>query len=328
MDVHPLTMNNIRHTFRAILTAVLIAAFGTASAHQRDAAPQRVFTDAVTENHAEKVIRSIVSVVGLQPNFEIRAADVPNAAAVIVDNKRYILYNPEFMNAIDMVSRTHWAGISILAHEIGHHLNGHTLEKGGSKPELELEADEFSGFVLNKMGATLQESQTAMTIAASQKASHTHPAKQDRLVAIANGWNNARALKTTETVADRQTDDRSGSKTRSGAAPKPNAVRNAVVKPVIVTKAEVKSEPIAEKYIAFDVNFHADRSTDYYITVRGNLVAVNDDELYIVGRLSESNRRGYSLMLADKNYNYLYIGKGGKIVNGSGRTVGTISKHE
>ena len=33
----------------------------------------------------------------------------------------------------------------------------HTLERGGSRPEIELEADEFSGFVLRKMGATLPQ---------------------------------------------------------------------------------------------------------------------------------------------------------------------------
>ena len=140
---------------------------------------------------ASEVIRQIMQVVGLKPNFEIRAANVPNAAAVVLEGKRYILYNRRFMNAINTVSGTDWAAISILAHEIGHHLNGHTIDGQGSRPEIELEADEFSGFVLSKMGATLADAQAAMNAAASLKASHTHPARRDRLIAIAGGWNNA-----------------------------------------------------------------------------------------------------------------------------------------
>ena len=38
--------------------------------------------------------------------------------------------------------------MTLLAHEVGHHLNGHTIHRGGSTPELELEADEFAGFIL------------------------------------------------------------------------------------------------------------------------------------------------------------------------------------
>ena len=52
-----------------------------------------------------------------------------------------------------------WAPVSIMAHEIGHHLSGHTITSGGSRPAIELEADKFSGYVLYRMGAT----QTAAT---------------------------------------------------------------------------------------------------------------------------------------------------------------------
>ena len=70
---------------------------------------------------AKKVINGIISVIGLRPNFEIREANVPNAAAVVLNSKRFILYNAEFMDDINSASGTYWAGISILAHEIGHH---------------------------------------------------------------------------------------------------------------------------------------------------------------------------------------------------------------
>ncbi len=264
-------------------------------------------TSAPSED-AREVIQSILSVVGLKPNFEIRAANVPNAAAVIIKNQRFILYNPKFISAINDASGSNWAGISIIAHEIGHHLNGHTLSSGGSRPDIELEADEFSGFVLNKMGASLTDAQAAMAVAASQKASHTHPAKRDRLIAIQSGWQNA-----------------SGQIARAGTVKKSDKT---ITKPVMVKIPE--RAPVAvldEKYIAFDVKFDADRTTPYYITVRGNLVTVDNNELYVIGRLADSNKRGYKLMLHDKNYNYLYIGGSGQIVNGNGRKVGMITQH-
>jgi hypothetical protein len=81
-----------------------------------------------TVNETENIIKNILSIVGLKPNFEIRAANIPDAAAVIFNNKRYVLYNPEFVSRIDKSAGSNWRSISILAHEKGHHLNGHTLK--------------------------------------------------------------------------------------------------------------------------------------------------------------------------------------------------------
>ena len=81
--------------------------------------------------------------------------------------------------------------MALLAHEIGHHLNGHTIRKGGSSPELELEADEFAGFTLHKLGATLKESQKVMHFIAKTKESATHPGRNSRLLAIEKGWTKA-----------------------------------------------------------------------------------------------------------------------------------------
>src|SRR5687767_3087768 len=97
-------------------------------------------------NDAKQTIKDIISVIGLKPNFEVQAANIPNAAAVVYRGKRYVLYNPDFINRLNNAAGNKWASISVLAHEIGHHLDGHTLDGRGSRPEIELEADEFSGF--------------------------------------------------------------------------------------------------------------------------------------------------------------------------------------
>ncbi len=144
---------------------------------------------------AEKIIANIMDVVGLESNFKIKIANVPNVEADIRHHQRYILYNPEFISQVNKVIRNKWASIFILAHEIGHHLNGHTLLGTNTRPAIELEADQFAGFVLCKMGATLEEAQLAMHFIANIAASKTHPARIDRLASIATGWNKAEAQK-------------------------------------------------------------------------------------------------------------------------------------
>lgn len=139
----------------------------------------------------QQILSEIMNVVGLTPNFKLKEAKVNNIEASISHRKRYILYNPEFINWINTVTKDKWAAIALLAHEVGHHLNGHTIRKSGSKPKLELEADEFAGFVLCKLGASLEQSQEVMKYIAQTKASRTHPARNSRMLAIQKGWSKA-----------------------------------------------------------------------------------------------------------------------------------------
>ena len=149
-----------------------------------------------SDREAENSVKRILSYSGLEPNFKITAANVPNAAAVLDDSgeTRLILYNQDFMERIKGSARTDWAAISILAHEIGHHLQGHTLKPGGSRPPSELEADKYSGFVVGMLGGTLDDAQAVMRMIASDEGSATHPAKDARLAAITNGWKQAQEL--------------------------------------------------------------------------------------------------------------------------------------
>lgn len=152
--------------------------------------PEKVTTFS-SDQEAEDVIKRIVRASGLAQNFQVRAAGVPNAAAVIRGDVRYILYDQYFMQSTRRNTGSAWAPISIMAHEVGHHLNGHTLDNKGSRPSIELQADYYSGFVLQKMGATLEEARVAMTKLGSPEGSSTHPARHDRLAAIGNGWTEA-----------------------------------------------------------------------------------------------------------------------------------------
>jgi len=146
------------------------------------------------DEDAEIAVAEIMEVIGLQKNFTIQECpEINNAVAKNIKNSsgemvRYILYDNNFFNNIDAKAGNDWAAISILAHEIGHHLNGHALNNEGSNHEFELDADYFSGLILAKMGATLEETQSAINTFRYEKATRTHPAKQDRLNEIERGW--------------------------------------------------------------------------------------------------------------------------------------------
>jgi hypothetical protein len=255
---------------------------------------------------AKNVINKIIDVIGLQPSFEIRAANIPNAAAVVQGGKRYILYNPNFLSSVEQAAGDKWASIAILAHEIGHHLNGHTITGIGSRPSLELEADEFSGFVLRKMGASLQQAQLAMKIAADQRTSATHPGKNDRLNYIAYGWNKADAQ-----MAGRPTTSRPVYQPQSSQ-----------------TTAAANTAILTDRQIAYDVVFNADRTNKYYITTANNLVKVHGGQGTVVAKLVATDRQQYPWMLYASASDYFLIDRQSRVLTPQGQGIGYVRKHE
>ena len=75
---------------------------------------------------------------------------------------------------------------------MGHHYFNHVVSMQGSTIPSEIEADAFSGYLMQKAGATLEQALAAMNAIGTDRASSTHPAKTDRLAAITRGWNAAR----------------------------------------------------------------------------------------------------------------------------------------
>ena len=149
----------------------------------------------VTDREAKEAVYMVVKYSGLYPDFIVLSdPDIKSAIAYVKNKKRYIKYNPKFIQRIVDTTETDWAAISILAHEIGHHLLGHTLKMEGSNPGDELAADKYSGFVLNRMGCSLEDSKKAMLVAGHDHGTETHPPKRARLDAIEQGWREAQSL--------------------------------------------------------------------------------------------------------------------------------------
>ena len=146
-----------------------------------------------SDDEARGVVKKIMSAMGLPLRFEVRAAAVGNAAAILQpDGTRLILYNTLFIDEIKARTGRYWSLISIMAHEIGHHLAFH-LQTNVGDHEAELEADYFSGYILAKMGATLDDALAAMREVAADQSTASHPGRKDRLQAIAAGWKNGRS---------------------------------------------------------------------------------------------------------------------------------------
>ncbi len=192
--------------------------------------PQVVCNEKATSNgHAEKVVDRILRPIGLLRNFKVvECSNTENCFATVVKGQRFIVYDGAFMQKIEEETETDWSAISIMAHEIGHHLQGHTIDGQGDRPQKELEADKFSGFVLHQLGASLQESLVAVQMLGNTYPTPTHPAKPIRIESIRKGWLEA------ETMYPKS---RSVSKPASAIAPK------SIHTPVTATSASSRTVP-------------------------------------------------------------------------------------
>lgn len=237
-----------------------------------------------SDAEANAAVEQILKYTGLSKNFVVRAADVPNAMAIIQGQTRYILYNQTFMMQVSNTVNTDWAAKSILAHEIGHHLQGHTITSAGSRPDLELQADRYSGFVLQKMGATVDDAQSAMRSLGSEQGTSTHPPKSARLAAIVNGWIEARDLPKP-----------------SASTPNPNPAPQ--TQTVNVPPAQTNTTPQQPTYVARCV-FQGDVNS-YYVSSNNDIIGVNSyGQTAIVGKRTAPTFSGFVWMYATPYITY------------------------
>jgi hypothetical protein len=157
--------------------------------------PRSVASKFQSVYEARDYVNNILQSINWQENFSIQEQNgINNAYATIVRNQRYIIYDNIFLENLDGYAGTKWASISVLAHEMGHHYRNHVVDRGGSTPPKEIEADYFSGYAMAKLGATANEAVAGMEKIASPRATASHPAKADRLKAILQGWNYAKGI--------------------------------------------------------------------------------------------------------------------------------------
>jgi hypothetical protein len=157
----------------------------------------RISYDFEAEQLAKEAAGTILEFIGLPQDFYIVQKDVPNVVAYMKGSERYIGYNPVFIQRLRVQTETDWSAYSVLAHEIAHHLAGHTWKSGRTNPGNELVADHFSGFILQRMGASLKDAESALlSLKEIDAISDTinHPPVEARIEAVKDGWTQAHRL--------------------------------------------------------------------------------------------------------------------------------------
>jgi len=167
-----------------------------------------------TNTAAENALNKILNTIGASKNFVLSPCEkINNAVATAYKGIRYILYDKEFMNLINR-NTNDWSNLFVLAHEVGHHINGHSIDlllytseivepkSLAKKREQELEADEFAAFVLAKLGANLSQLNNVITLISdnSDDTYSTHPKRSKRLASVKNGFNKGYIKKETKKI--------------------------------------------------------------------------------------------------------------------------------
>ena len=146
-----------------------------------------------SDREAAATFREILAATGIPgvaDRIHVRAsAETANAEAQIgEDGQRYIFYNSTFMRELGARTQHYWSLVFVIAHEVGHHIAGH-LDFAGQNHRVELEADRYAGFILGRMGATHEETMSAVGGIGSGAASTTHPPRDQRIQIASLGWN-------------------------------------------------------------------------------------------------------------------------------------------
>jgi hypothetical protein len=196
------------------LTLALTAGVPSAKGQQRDfygrEIPENVCSNLsfASEDEANRTLSRICEAADIPNNFVMAACPSIQNCQAVYDAKSgtpYILYDPAFVNRVrgfsftnrDLpVGTTDWHPIAILAHELGHHLCQHTtnrqLTSQLSLVNIELQADEYAGRILYKLGASLDQSISVMhTAVVSENGSMSHPGRAARIEAVTRGYREA-----------------------------------------------------------------------------------------------------------------------------------------
>ena len=147
-----------------------------------------------TPKEISKIVDEIVNTAGVaKGGFELaQCSNINNAIAKMLTDEegnevRYIIYDADWLQSFNEETLNDWSGKFVLAHEIGHHLNGHSLNNGSSNHKYELEADYFAGRALANLGASLDET-LAVTEGMGTKATYSHPGRAERAKQAKAGW--------------------------------------------------------------------------------------------------------------------------------------------
>lgn len=147
-------------------------------------------------NQILEYVNKICNAAYIVPNFRVLRASVDNSIATIdSNNNRVIYYSQAFFQSLE--SETY--KMAILAHEIGHFVNNHTFSKNDRRPTDELEADQFAGSILCKLGYNINDTKKLLMELCSTQGEGYYPARLARIEAFNYGFEKASCSGTTAT---------------------------------------------------------------------------------------------------------------------------------
>ena len=112
-----------------------------------------------------------------------------NASATIANGRKVLVVDVDFLEKIDKLTGTQWAGIQVIAHEIGHHIAGFAANSHSN----ELNADYWSGQALQRLGSSLPAATKAILTVGTELDTDSHPNKYRRRDVITQGWQDSKA---------------------------------------------------------------------------------------------------------------------------------------
>lgn len=234
-------------------------------------------TDMSDDIAAYKTVVNIIRETGLAQNFVILPGDVSNVRAYVEDNERILEYNPKFMEKLQ--GDTNWPGISVLARQIGHHLSNSKLEGDSPSIEEEIKADKYAGFVLYKMGASLDQAIKAMEFVISEDSLGKGVSDNSRLASLTKGWNQADILMT-------------------------DTVLIAGIDSIVNTEIVVSADVSPDKPLYLYKVFLALDTTIYYVDNEDQVYMEEGGKPKIVGLKKDSNKPGFDWIFVLEGASY------------------------
>ncbi|HMD00258.1 MAG TPA: hypothetical protein VKH37_08895 [Ferruginibacter sp.] len=142
------------------------------------------------ETGIPEVVNAIEDKLGFNVAITVYIAkEEDNCFATIANGKRLLIADHVFLSRANTEAGTKWAAISIIAHEIGHHIAG--FNRHPSQLDSELDADYWSGYALQKLGASEAASIKCIMHYGTDVDSDSHPAKTRRAQTIMLGYHDA-----------------------------------------------------------------------------------------------------------------------------------------
>jgi hypothetical protein len=160
------------------------------------------------DKEAIEVFDKICEAAAIKNNFKLVECNGINGCKSNVKNGvAYILYDNNFLKSIKSnnalgftekkintknAKNEEWTSITILAHELGHHVQQHfgeDVQKFLGNYEIELQADEYAGNILCILGASLQEGKQAYySSVIPEEKTIDHPDKASRIKRFEEGY--------------------------------------------------------------------------------------------------------------------------------------------